>query len=104
MVAPPASPEAERRRARLVVLLAAIGIAAALFAYAISPGVRHAVSHAAHSVGNVLDHDKKAKGKHPAAGASQPVGGAGATTSTAGGGSGGGARTPTSTGGSPPRG
>jgi hypothetical protein len=38
-----------------------VGIAATLFAYAISPGVRHAVSHATHSVkhavGNVLDHD-----------------------------------------------
>jgi hypothetical protein len=57
----PASPEGESRRARLVVLIATVGIAATLLAYAISPGVRHAVSHAAHSVKNtvsrVLDHD-----------------------------------------------
>jgi hypothetical protein len=41
--------------------MATVGIAATLLAYAISPGVRHAVSHAAHSVkhavGRVLDHD-----------------------------------------------
>jgi len=58
----PASPEGERRRARLAVLIATVGIAATLLAYAISPGVRHAVGHAAHSVkgavGNVLDRDK----------------------------------------------
>ncbi len=57
----PASPEGERRRARLVVAIATVGIAATLLAYAISPGVRHAVSHAAHSVkhavGRVLDRD-----------------------------------------------
>jgi hypothetical protein len=50
-----------QRRARLALLIATIGIAATLLAYAISPGVRHAVSHATHSVkhavGNVLDHD-----------------------------------------------
>ncbi len=58
----PASPEGERRRARLAVLIATVGIAATLLAYAISPGVRHVVGHAAHSVkgavGNVLDRDK----------------------------------------------
>ena len=57
----PASPEGERRRARLALMIAAVGIAAMLLAYAISPGVRHAVGHAAHSVkhtvGNVFDHD-----------------------------------------------
>jgi hypothetical protein len=57
----PASPEGERRRARLALMIAAVGIAAMLLAYAISPGVRHAVSHAAHSVkhtvGHVLDND-----------------------------------------------
>jgi hypothetical protein len=58
VAAPPLSPDAERRRARLVVLLATIGIAAALLAYAISPSVRHAVSRAAHSVGRVIDKDK----------------------------------------------
>jgi hypothetical protein len=57
----PASPGGERRRARLVVLLVTLGIAASLLAYAISPSVRHAVGHAAHSVGRVLDHDKAAK-------------------------------------------
>jgi hypothetical protein len=50
-----------QRRARLAIAIAAVGIAATLLAYAISPGVRHAVSHAAHSVkhavGRVLDHD-----------------------------------------------
>jgi hypothetical protein len=59
----PVSPQGERRRARLVVAIATLGIAATLLAYAISPGVRHAVSHAAHSVrhavGNVIDKDAK---------------------------------------------
>jgi hypothetical protein len=54
----PGTPAGEGRRARLVVLLVALGIAASLLAYAISPGVRHAVGHAAHSVGRVLDRDK----------------------------------------------
>jgi hypothetical protein len=61
----PASPQQERRRARLVVVIATVGIAATLLAYAISPGVRHAVGHAAHSVrstvGRVLDHDKQTR-------------------------------------------
>lgn len=68
----PVSPERERRRARLVVAIATVGIAATLLAYAIAPGVRHAVGHAAHSVkhavGHVLDNDKGehegAKAKH----------------------------------------
>ncbi len=59
----PASPEGERRRARLALLIATVGIVAILLAYAISPGVRHAVSHAAHSVkhavGHVLDNDRR---------------------------------------------
>ncbi len=54
----PASPENERRRARLVLVIAMVGIAATLLAYAISPGVRRDVRHAAHSVGRVLDKDK----------------------------------------------
>jgi hypothetical protein len=62
----PVSPQDERRRARLVVLLVALGLAASLLAYAISPSVRHAVGHAAHSVngavGHVLDRDNAA---HP---------------------------------------
>jgi hypothetical protein len=57
-----ASPDGERRRARLALLIATVGIAAILLAYAISPSVRHVVSHAAHSVkhavGHVLDNDK----------------------------------------------
>jgi thiol-disulfide isomerase/thioredoxin len=58
----PTTPEGESRRARLALAAATIGIAAALLAYAISPGVRHAVRHAAgsvrHAVGGVLhDHD-----------------------------------------------
>jgi hypothetical protein len=57
----PASPEGDRRRARLALLIATLGIAATLLAYAISPTVRHAVGHAAHSVkhavGHVLDND-----------------------------------------------
>jgi cysteine sulfinate desulfinase/cysteine desulfurase-like protein len=68
----PASPETERRRARLVLFIATVGIAATLLAYAISPGVRHAVGHAAHSVkgavSHVLDRDKGKKEharKHP---------------------------------------
>ena len=43
----PVSLEGERRRARLVVAIATLGIAATLLAYGISPGVRHAVGHAA---------------------------------------------------------
>jgi hypothetical protein len=51
------SPPNERSRARLVLIIAAIGISATLLAYAISPTVRHAVKHAAHSVSHVLDKD-----------------------------------------------
>jgi hypothetical protein len=70
---PPATPAGESRRARLAVLIATLGIAATLLAYAVSPGVRHAVSHAAHSVkhavSRVLDHDtgKRKPAKQPAA-------------------------------------
>jgi hypothetical protein len=52
----PTSPEGERRRARLALLIATVGIAATLLAYAISPGVRHAVSHAEHSVRHAVGH------------------------------------------------
>ena len=45
-------------------MIATLGIVATLLAYAISPGVRHAVGHAAHSVkhavGHVLDPDRAA--------------------------------------------
>src|ERR1700726_2728753 len=61
----PASPEGESRRTRLALLSATVGIAATLLAYAVSPGVRHAVGHAEHSVkhavSNVFDHDKAAR-------------------------------------------
>lgn len=54
----PTSPQNERRRMRLVLAIAMVGIAATLLAYAISPGVRMDVRHAAHSVGHALDRDK----------------------------------------------
>jgi hypothetical protein len=62
---PAASPDEERRRSRLVVLIAALGITATLLAYAASPSVRHAVHSVKHAVVNVVDHDegKKAPGK-----------------------------------------
>lgn len=67
----PGSPENEGRRARIVLALATLGIAASLLAYAVSPSVRHAVGHAAHSVkhavGRVFDHDTPAHTlRHPA--------------------------------------
>jgi hypothetical protein len=52
----PASPEGEKRRARLALAIATVGIVATLLAYSISPGVRHAVSHAAHSVKHAVSH------------------------------------------------
>lgn len=67
----PASPEGERRRARLVLAIATIGILATLMAYAAAPGVRHAVGHVAHSVkgavSHVLDRDPRTRSK-PAGG------------------------------------
>lgn len=59
---PPGGPaalrrEQEKRRARLIVIIAVLGIAATLVAYGVSPGVRHAVGKAAHGVSNVFDHD-----------------------------------------------
>jgi hypothetical protein len=52
-------------RTRLALAIATIGIAATLLAYAVSPGVRHAVGHAEHSVkhavSNVFDHDRAAR-------------------------------------------
>ena len=60
-VTPARTPASESRRRRLAVAIATLGIAATLLAYAVSPGVRHAVS-------RVLDHDtaKRAAAKHPA--------------------------------------
>ncbi|MGA2319494.1 MAG: hypothetical protein ABSG95_01970 [Solirubrobacteraceae bacterium] len=52
----PASPENESRRTRLALAIALVGIGATLLAYAISPGVRHAVGHAAHSVKHAVSH------------------------------------------------
>jgi hypothetical protein len=64
----------EVRRARIALALAAVGIAAALIAYAISPTVRHAVGHAEHSVKhtvtNIFDHDTT-KHNHPKNGAAE---------------------------------
>jgi hypothetical protein len=54
------------------MLIGIAGIAAILLAYALSPGVRHAVSHAErsvrHAVGHVFDRDRHPTGhaKHPA--------------------------------------
>lgn len=66
----PGAPDSEGRRTRLVIALATLGIAASLLAYAISPSVRHAVGHAAHSVrhavGNVFDRDRAAHHAAPA--------------------------------------
>jgi hypothetical protein len=61
----PASPASESRSARLAAIVAIVGIAATLLAYAISPGVRHAVRHAEHGVkgvvNRVFDRDEKAR-------------------------------------------
>lgn len=58
----PAGARSEARVARLALFAVVIGIAAALLAYGISPGVRHAVGHAAHSVKHtvttIFDHDE----------------------------------------------
>ena len=74
-------------RTRLAVASASVGIGATLLAYAISPGLRHAVSHAEHSVGHavsrVFDRDAahkravKAKARKPLA---RPAAGAHTTT------------------------
>jgi hypothetical protein len=65
----PVSPEGERRRARLALAIATVGIVATLLAYAISPSVRHAVGHAAHNVkhavSHVFDPDKAAHASRP---------------------------------------
>src|SRR5207244_1767943 len=62
----------------LAVAIATLGIAATLLAYAVSPGVRHAVGHAAHSVrhavSRMLDRDggQHARANRPAARANRP--------------------------------
>jgi hypothetical protein len=54
------------------MLIGTVGIAAILLAYALSPGVRHAVSHAErsvrHAVSHVFDRDRRPhpRAKHPA--------------------------------------
>ena len=50
------SPEGELRRARLALMIATVGIGAILLVYALSPGVRHAVGHAAHGVKHAVSH------------------------------------------------
>jgi hypothetical protein len=62
----PAAPDGiSAPRTRLALAIATIGIAATLLAYGVSPGVRHAVGHAEHSVkhavSNVFDHDRAAR-------------------------------------------
>ncbi len=71
----PFSPGGERRRARLVVFIAIIGIGATLLAYAISPGVRHAVHSVKHDVSHILDRDQNEHkpAKHPAHPAAHPA-------------------------------
>src|SRR5438270_12133499 len=77
-VTPARTPASESRRARLAVAIATLGIAATLLAYAVSPGVRHAVGHAAHSVrhavSRVLDRDggQHARANRPPAHANRP--------------------------------
>lgn len=62
--APRPTPDADQsRRARLAVLLAVLGIGAALLAYAISPSVRHAVKRAAHSVSHAVTRVFKGEGR-----------------------------------------
>jgi hypothetical protein len=62
----------EARRARLALLAATVGIAAALIAYAISPAVRREFRHAEHSVNhtvtNIFDHDRAAHSRHTGVG------------------------------------
>jgi hypothetical protein len=83
----PTSPQTERRRTRLVVLLVTLGIAASLLAYTVSPGVRHAVGHAAHSVkgavGHVFDRDRDTPAGKAAHGAPRGRSGATGTSTTA---------------------
>jgi hypothetical protein len=73
---PAARPDAQGGwwRTRLAVFSATVGIAATLLAYAISPGLRHAVSHAEHSVthavSRVFDRDATA---HKAARKTRPA-------------------------------
>ena len=75
----------DSHRTRLAVIVVSLGIAATLLAYAVSPGVRHAVSHAErsmkHAIVKVFDKDEGAKTrprhpttktKHPAAHAERP--------------------------------
>jgi hypothetical protein len=58
-------------------MIATLGIAATLLAYAVSPGVRHAVGHAAHSVkhavGHVFDPDHVAAHSKPKLRLVQPL-------------------------------
>lgn len=75
-------------RTRLALAIATIGIAATLLAYAVSPGVRHAVGHAEHSVkhavGNVFDHDRAVRTRAKAPVRSAPTGQTGQRSDTPG--------------------
>jgi hypothetical protein len=72
----PASPEGESGRARLALIIGAVGITATLLAYALSPGVRHVVGHAEHSVKHAVSHvfDRDRKEHEPAKRPSRPAG------------------------------
>jgi hypothetical protein len=50
----------------MAIAIATVGIMATLLAYAISPGVRHAVGHAAHSVRHAVGHVLDPDADHPA--------------------------------------
>jgi|GEM_PF-1528616 len=75
----PAAPGAQGGswRTKLAVASASVGIGATLLAYSISPGLRHAVSHAEHSVGHavsrVFDRDAAAHKRAVNAKARTPV-------------------------------
>jgi len=53
---PAFSPSGGSTRTRLALVIATVGIAATLLAYAISPNVRRAVGHAEHSVRHAVSH------------------------------------------------
>src|SRR5438270_13365817 len=63
-------------RPRLAVICVAVGIAATLLAYALSPGLRHAVGHAErsvrHAVSRVFDRDAGDRAKVHKAAAKTP--------------------------------
>jgi hypothetical protein len=81
-----AGPPGSWWRTRLAVVSATVGIAATLLAYAISPGLRHAVVHAErsvrHAVSHVFDKDAGAREKGQAARRARSAHGRASATST----------------------